>query len=162
MMDLDEQKTQDGEEIAPNALACDETELDGDTLESTETGSEPDWQSRCLEAEAALGDSLEFAALYAAEGGELSAETLRESAVYRRFCELRRMGLTVKEAFSAADSARERKSPPAGKEHLLSAPMKQKTSPHRLSGEELALAKQLLGEDYSNEELMKLYRRVAK
>ena len=129
--------------------------------EALEQGGE-DWEKRCLAAEAALEDSLEFASLYAAEGGELDAETLRDSKVYQRFCELRAMGLSVKEAFSAADSARERRPSPAAKSHLLSSPSRRQTKASRLLGEELAIARQILGDEYSNEELMKLYRRVAK
>lgn len=123
---------------------------------------QPDWEKRCLAAEAALADSLEFASLYAAEGGELDASSLRESAVYLRFCELRSMGLSVREAFSAADSQRERKPLPAAKDHLLSSPARRQTKALRLSGEELSIARSLLGDEYSNEELLKLYRRVAK
>ncbi len=145
--------------------------LDGEFSEESEesedivtesSGKTPDWEKRCLAAEAALEDSLEFASLYAAEGGELDAASLRDSAVYRRFCELRGMGLSVKEAFSAADSAREKKPIPAAKSHLLSSPAKRQKNASRLSGEELAIARNLLGDDYSTEELMKLYRRVAK
>lgn len=121
-----------------------------------------DWEKRCLAAEAALEDSLEFAGLYAAEGGELDAASLRESEVYRRFCELRSMGLSVKEAFFAADSAREKKGGEGGKEHLLSAPATRRPSGSRMSGAELALAKRILGDGYTNEELLRLYRRVAK
>ena len=147
-----EQSAEDGE--AENSLA--------EAISENESEELPDWESRCLAAEAALADSLEFAELYAAEGGELSAPSLRESEVYRRFCELRSLGLSVKEAFFAADSAREKKPSLADKHHLLSSPAKRQPKYPRLSGEELMLARQILGDEYSNEDLMKLYRRVAK
>lgn len=129
---------------------------------SDKAPEEVDWEKRCLLAEAALEDSLEFASLYFAEGGEIEKGELLENAVYRRFCELRSMGLSVKEAFSAADSAREKKLPLATKAHLVSSPSQRRAREMRLSGEELAIARNILGDEYSNEELMKLYRRVAK
>jgi len=143
--------------LSDEALSEEETKEESEPREESS-----DWEKRCLAAEAALADSLEFASLYASEGGELDAASLRDSTVYRRFCELRSMGLSVREAFSAADSARERKPIPAAKDHLLSSPSRRQTRASRLSGEELAIARSLLGEEYSTEELMKLYRRVTK
>ena len=124
-----------------------------------------DWEKRCLAAEAALDDSLEFAVLYAESGGGLiDGDSMRESSLYRRFSELRALGLSTKEAFCAADSAREKKraAQNAAKDHLCSTHTARRPAAERLQGEELMIAKGLLGEDYSYDELMKLYRRVAK
>ena len=122
-----------------------------------------DWEKRCEEAERALADSLSFAGLYAKEGGEMS-EGLMDSEVYQRFVALRGMGLSVKEAFYAADSAREksRPLPDATKGHLVSSHTRVQAKDTYLSSEELSMMKELLGEDYSSEDILKLYRRVAK
>ena len=133
-------------------------------ISSDEGVPSENWEKRCLAAEAALEDSLEFAVMYAAEGGGLAdAESMRENATYQRFCELRALGLSVKEAFCAADSARAKKPlPPAAKDHLRSSHTRLAANTTRLTGEELTIAKSLLGDDYSADELLKLYRRVAK
>lgn len=124
---------------------------------------EEDWQTRCLSAEAALEDSLEFASLYLAAGGTEDLATMKENAIYQRFVSLRALGLSVKEAFSAADSAREKPLPPAAsKGHLVSSHTRMKPDGLLLMGEELAIAREILGDDYSQDELVKLYRRVAK
>ena len=49
----------------------------------------------------------------------------------------------------------------AAKDHLCSTHTARRPAAERHQGEELMIAKGLLGEDYSYDELMKLYRRVA-
>lgn len=134
----------------------------------SETGAETiDWKSRYESAERSLQDALDFAALYAPYAE--SKEDLRTSGVYTRFCELRALGLSLEEAFSAV--VRSERAPtqvgatalsPASKQHLTSTVPKGFGGAVRLSGEELAVARELLGDTYSGEELAKLYRRVAK
>ncbi len=119
------------------------------------------WQARCLAAEAALSDLTEFSRLSLAEGGEIPAA---DSEVFRRFSELRALGLSVKEAFYAVDAEREKplSKSMAGKEHLLFAHQNRYAETSLHAHEAIRLAKDLLGEELSSDELLKLYRRVAK
>ncbi|MBQ7365007.1 MAG: hypothetical protein IJW46_05365 [Clostridia bacterium] len=122
-----------------------------------------DWKSRCQAAEEALSDSLAYAGL-CAENGAACDGTALDSPIYQRFCALRSMGLSVKEAFYAADSARvkAKDQQPSGKGHLVASHTRMQNDSTHLTGEELSVMRELLGEEYSLDELMKLYRRVAK
>ena len=132
--------------------------------EGEEVTQKPDWQARYLAVEGTLADSLAFASLWApyAKAGE----RIQDNPVYTRFLELRGKGLSVSEAFAAAgcDSIPAKRvsvSSPS-KAHLFSGAPYATIASHRMSGEEMAIARELLGEGYSSEELEKLYRRVAK
>ena len=132
-----------------------------ETLEKAEEVSEdlPDWQSRCLAAEAALADSLAFAAL------ETGVE-IKDSPIYARYLDLCAKGLSRNEAFAAA--AWDRKKPETkeaarpSKSHLFSGAPASAVSFGRMSSEDMTLARDLLGEGYSTEKIEKLWRRVAK
>ncbi|MBR2986672.1 MAG: hypothetical protein IKC63_01505 [Clostridia bacterium] len=136
------------------------TEDEDVLVRTTETPAELPTPSPA--SENALADALSFASLYAKEGGEVGEE-LVSSEVFRRFTALRGMGLSVKEAFYAADSSRDKRStlPSAGKEHLTASHTKLRQNGHYVSGEELSMIKELLGEDYSTDDVMKLIRRVS-
>ena len=150
--------------VAPEAEVSDDavnTEAVSEETSVEASSESVDWEKRCLSAEAALEDSLEFATMYVAAGGEPSA--LKDNAIYQRFTALRAMGLTVKEAFSAADSARAKPCAPMhSKDHLVSSHTRLKSDAIRLTGDEMTVARELLGDDYSSEEILKLYRRVLK
>lgn len=150
--------------VAPEAEVSDDavnTEAVSEETSVEASSESVDWERRCLDAEAALEDSLEFATMYVAAGGESGA--LKDNAIYQRFVSLRALGLSVKEAFSAADSARAKPIAPShSKDHLISSHTRLKGDALRLTGDEMATIKDLLGDDYSSEEILKLYRRVTK
>ena len=124
-----------------------------------ETSEEVDWQARCLAAESTLADSLIFAALE-------SGVKMEESTTYRRFLDLRAKGLTAGEAFAAAGWERAEKKSESerlpSKAHLVSGAPVSLASSRRIPTEEMALARDLLGEGYSSDDIEKLWRRVAK
>ncbi len=116
------------------------------------------------EREKDLEEALAFALLYTPRPGRGRAS---EKAIFRRFCELRRLGLSVREAFSVADCAggdgkEEFPTESLSKSHLTSSVPKAYDRGPRLAGEELRIARELLGDSYSGEELVRLYRRVTK
>ena len=118
-----------------------------------------DWQARCLAAENALADSLAFAAL------ETGLE-IKDSPIYTRYLDLCAKGLSRDEAFAAAGwerkkTAKSEASVPS-KAHLVSGAPASVASAGRMSNEDMMLARDLLGEGYSAEEIEKLWRRVAK
>ena len=118
-----------------------------------------DWQARCLAAENALADSLAFATL------ETGVE-IKESPIYTRYLDLCAKGLSRNEAFAAAGWERKKTascevSAPS-KAHLVSGAPASVASSGRMSSEDMMLARDLLGEGYSAEEIEKLWRRVAK
>lgn len=118
-----------------------------------------DWQARCIAAEAALADSLAFAAL------ETGVE-IKDSPIYSRYLDLCAKGLSRDEAFAAAGWDRKKPtkadvSTPS-KAHLVSGAPAGVASMGRMPNEDMMLARDLLGEGYSPEEIEKLWRRVAK
>lgn len=118
----------------------------------------PDWQARCLAAETALADSLAFAAL------ETGVE-IKDSPIYARYLDLCAKGLSANEAFAAAAWDRKPIKQAASipsKAHLFSGAPASVSSVGRMSNEDMALARDLLGEGYSAEQIEKLWRRVAK
>lgn len=120
-----------------------------------------DWQAKYLAVENTLADSLAFASLYApyAKAGE----AFEKSPVYQRFLAMRSRGLTVSEAFAAAGCdllpAHGREGIPS-KAHLVSSVPRASVASSRMSSEELAIARELLGDGYSSEELHRLFNRV--
>lgn len=131
---------------------------------SQEEEERVDWKARCERAEQSLDDAWDFARLYAPHAEAL--DSWRESGVYKRFCQLRALGLSVKEAFSAANCQNVQAVGEAAafssKTHLTSSVPKGFGGGVRLSGDELMIARELLGDSYSGDELAKLYRRVVK
>lgn len=117
------------------------------------------WQERYEKSEARLRDSLTFAALYAPYVRE--GEALDASPVYLRYLELCDKGLTAEEAF-AASLHRTYLPSPSSKAHLTSGVPSTRATVARMSGEEMAIARELLGETHSDRELERLFRRVAK
>lgn len=108
-----------------------------------------------------LDEALAFALLFAPFAGSGADE----GALFKRYRTLRSLGLSVQEAFSAAScsyTAPEAGRAPASKAHLVSGVPKGCDRGLHLAGEELRLARELLGDDYSGEELASLYRRVTK
>ncbi len=109
-----------------------------------------------------LDEALAFALLFA----PLAGSGADEGALFKRYWALRSLGLSVREAFSAAScsvaGSEEAVRAPASKAHLISGVPKGCDRGLRLAGEELRLARELLGDDYSGEELASLYRRVTK
>ena len=139
-----------------------EKEVGGEEPKTEETVSTEeviDWQARCLAAETALADSLAFAAL------ETGVE-IKDSPIYTRFLDLCSKGLSQNEAFAAAGWERKKTAKPEAsvpsKAHLVSGAPASVSSAGRMSNEDMALARDLLGEGYSAEEIEKLWRRVAK
>lgn len=117
------------------------------------------WQERYEKSEARLRDSLTFATLYAPYVKE--GETLDTSPVYLRYLELCDKGLTAEEAF-AASLHRTHLPSASSKAHLTSGVPAARATVSRMSGEEMAIARELLGETHSDRELERLFRRVAK
>lgn len=117
------------------------------------------WQERYEKSEARLRDSLTFATLYAPYVKE--GEALDASPVYLRYLELCDKGLTAEEAF-AASLHRTHLPSSSSKAHLTSGVPSARATVARMSGEEMAIARELLGETHSDRELERLFRRVAK
>ena len=130
-----------------------------DEKENFPSEETPDWQARCLAAESALADSLAFAAL------ETGVE-IKDSPIYNRFLDLCAKGLSRNEAFAAAAWDRKKPEKQEGKvpskAHLFSGAPASVRSVGRMSSEDMTLARDLLGDGYSAEEIEKLWRRVAK
>ena len=124
-----------------------------------EVSEATDWQARCLAAESALADSLAFAALE-------TGVPIGESPIYHRFLDLRAKGLSEEEAFAAAGWERQKTTKDEGKNpskaHLVSGAPATLALSSRISNEDMRLARDLLGDGYSNETIEKLWRRVAK
>ncbi len=118
-----------------------------------------DWQARCLAAENALADSLAFAALE-------TGMKIGDSPIYQKFLDLRAKGLSEQEAFAAAGWERQKTTRAdtgiPSKAHLVSGAPATLAVSMRISNEDMALARDLLGEEYPTETIEKLWRRVAK
>lgn len=125
-----------------------------------ESGEEKrvDWQGEYEKSEARLKHSLAFASLFAPYAKE--GEDIASSAVYTRFLELVEKGLSTEEAFAAACRRATGGDASASKAHLRSGVPQTRVTPLRLSGEEMAIARELLGETHSDRELERLFRRV--
>jgi len=146
-------------DVKENESLPDEAEALAEEEKTLPSEEAPDWQARCLAAESALADSLAFAALE-------TGLQIGESPIFRRFLDLRAKGLSEQEAFAAAGwerqkSQREESGRPS-KAHLVSGAPATLAMSSRISNEDMALARDLLGEDYSAEKIEKLWRRVAK
>lgn len=145
-------------DVKENESLPEETAGDAADAEA-EVREEVDWQAKCLAAESALADALAFATLE-------TGVQIGESPIYRRFLDLRAKGLSEQEAFAAAGWERQ-KTPRedggrASKAHLVSGAPATLAVSNRISNEDMVLARDLLGEEYSAEKIEKLWRRVAK
>ncbi|MBQ4121698.1 MAG: hypothetical protein IJD35_06775 [Clostridia bacterium] len=146
-------------DVKENECLPDETEPSLEEEKNSPAEEAPDWQARCLAAESALADSLAFAALE-------TGLKIGESPIFRRFLDLRAKGLSEQEAFAAAGwerqkTPREERGSPS-KAHLVSGAPATLAVSNRISNEDMAIARDLLGEDYPAETIEKLWRRVAK
>ncbi len=127
-----------------------------------EKGDESSWKELYEKTQRELSDIKELKNLSKQLPEGVSFSEL-EGEEYERYKALRDIGLSVKEAFFAARcEAISQARHTASKEHLISSIPKAFGKGRAISLEELEVAKNLLGEDYSGEELDRLYRRVIK
>ena len=86
-----------------------------------------------------------------------------DSVRYEKFLRFRSLGLSVREAYFAVNSDGIRLGQsPATKKHISPLSPSAYSSARRISTEELRIAKELLGDGYSSDEIDSLYRRITK
>lgn len=135
-----------------------------DGRETAPAEGTPSWEERCRQVEETLSQTRTLFTLAAGYGFVPTPE--QEEQFHR----LKQLGLTADEAFFAANGARllshpspegDKKEPPlSSKAHLTSSMPAAYGAQSGMSREERQIAKELLGEDLTTEELEKLYKRV--
>lgn len=132
--------------------------------ESGQAGGQPDaadWKKLYEEAKRELEDREELAAL-SAEYPFLQKEAQGKER-YEKFKSFRSMGLSVREAYFAANSGSESFACSAAtKRHLSPVAPRAYSSARSISAEELRVAQELLGDGYGPDEIDALYRRITK
>lgn len=125
-----------------------------------------DWKARFEALEAEREDSRYYEEMLRFND-ELEGDTLDDLEGGKRYRELRKLGLSAKEAYAAVKTASEdpaanTKREETGKSHVSATDFRRKQQNSKMDRATKAIARDIFGDSMSDEELEALYRKVSK